>query len=94
MTATRFSYQSLLELVEGDEELIVRLVEEGLIERGDGDVVVVDVDRVLVARTLWRELDVEWPGIEVILRLRDELAAARRTITALEAALADARRGP
>ncbi len=90
---TRFSYQSLLDLVEGDEELIVRLVEEGLIERREGDVVTVDVDRVLVARTLWRDLDVEWPGIEVILRMRDELAAARRTIAALEAALAETRRG-
>jgi hypothetical protein len=44
---------------------------------------------VLVARTLWRDLDVDWPGIEVILRLLDELGAARRRIAALERALAD-----
>ena len=85
MSAARFTYAHLVELVEGDDELIVRLVEEGLIEcHDDDDRVMVDVDAVLVARTLWRDLEVEWPGIEVILRMRDELAAARRRIRELE----------
>ena len=81
---TRFTYQHLLELVDGDEELVVHLVEHGLIERGT-DVVTVDVDAVLLARTLWRDLDVDWPGIEIIIRLTGELAAARRRIDELEA---------
>ncbi len=80
---TRLTYQHLLELVDGDDELLVRLVEEGIIERGD-DVVPVDVDAVLLARTLWRDLQVEWPGIEIILRLTAQLAAARRRIRELE----------
>jgi hypothetical protein len=83
---TRFTYQHLLELVEGDDELIVRLVDERLVER-DGDIVRVDVDRVLLARTLWRELEVDWPGIEIILNLTAQLADARRTIADLEAQL-------
>jgi hypothetical protein len=83
---TRYTYQHLLTLVEGDAELIARLVEEGLLERNE-NVVTIDVDRVLMVRTLWRDLDVEWPGIEIILRLVDELAAARRRIAELEAAL-------
>ncbi len=83
---TRFTYQHLLELVEGDDELIVRLVEEGLVERRE-DLVSVDLDALLLARTLWRDLDVEWPGIEIIVKLRGELAAARRRIEELEAAL-------
>jgi hypothetical protein len=87
---TRFTYQHLLELVEGDQELIIRLVEEGFAERHD-DVLSIDVDRVLLARTLWRDLDVEWPGIEIILKLAGELADARRRIAELEAAL-DAKR--
>ena len=89
MTAARFTYAHLVELVEGDDELIVRLVDEGLIERLDDDRVMVDIDAVLVARTLWRDLDVEWPGIEVILRMRAELARARIRIAELEQALAD-----
>ena len=88
MTAARFTYAHLVELVEGDDELIVRLVDEGLIERRDDDRVMVDVDAVLVARTLWRDLDVEWPGIEVILRMRNELVRARLRIAELEQTLA------
>jgi hypothetical protein len=82
---TRFTYEHLLELVDHDEELIVRLVEEGLVERRD-DVVALDPDAVLLARTLWRDLDVEWPGIEIIVRLVAQLADARRRIAELEAA--------
>lgn len=83
---TRFTYQHLLELVDGDEELIVRLVEEGFIERRD-DVASVDPDIVLLARTLWRDLEVDWPGIEIIVKLAGELAAARRHIEELQAKL-------
>jgi len=83
---TRYTYQHLLELVDGDHELIARLVEVGeIVRRDDGDIVSVDVERVLVARTLYRELEVDLNGIEVILRLRDELSAARRRIAELEA---------
>lgn len=77
---TRYTYQHLLELVDGDHELIALLVEEGEIVRGDDDVVTVDVERVLVARTLLREFEVSWPGIEIILRLRAELAEARKRL--------------
>ena len=84
MTSTRLTYRHLIDLVDGDHELIARLVEEGEIERRDGDLVVVDVDRVLVARTLVRELEIDWPGVEVILRLLRELAEARQRIVELE----------
>ena len=88
----RFTYQHLVELVDGDEEFIVRLVEEGLIEQRD-DVMSVDVDAVLLARTLWRNLEVDWPGIEIIVRLTAQLNAARRRVQELEAAVAT-REGP
>jgi len=81
---SRYTYQHLVELLDGDNELIARLVEEGEIVQRDDDVVVVDVDRVLLARTLLRELEVDWPGVEIILRLRDDLLAARRRIAELE----------
>jgi len=83
----RFTYQHLLELVDGDHELIVRLLEEGLIEQRD-EVMSVDVDSVLLARTLWRNLEVDWPGIEIIVRLTAQLNATRRRVQELEAALA------
>jgi hypothetical protein len=79
-----FTYQYLIDLVHGDHELIARLIEEGVIERRDEGLVMVDVERVLIARTLWRELEIDWPGIEVILHLRDGLAQARNRIAELE----------
>ena len=45
---------------------------------------IVDVDRVLVARTLVRELEIDYPAVELVLRLLGELAAARRRIAELE----------
>jgi Arc/MetJ family transcription regulator len=91
MTATRFSYRRLVELVDNDHELIEYLVEEGVIElvtdTDTADRVRVDIDSVLAAQTL-RELEVDWSGIAIILRLRDELARARQRIAELEAALA------
>ena len=84
---SRFTYQHLLELVDGDHEFIVRLIEEGLIERRD-DFMSVDVDAVLLARTLWRNLEVDWPGIEIIVRLTAQLNAARRRVQELEAEVA------
>ena len=83
MTA-RFTYQHLIDLVRGDHELIARLVEEGEIVQRDDGVAVVDVDRVLIARTLVRELEIDWPGVDVILRLLGELGEARRRIAELE----------
>jgi Arc/MetJ family transcription regulator len=93
----RFTYRRLVELVDGDEELIAWLIDESVADgategvddhviepRGD-DRVTVDIDSVLAARTL-RELDVDWSGIPIILRLRRELAEARRRIAELEAA--------
>ena len=84
MTAARFTYRLLVELVGGDDDLIVHLVDEGVIEPCGDDRVTVDVDSVLAAQTL-RELEVDWSGIPIILRLRAELALARRRIAELEA---------
>ena len=81
---TRFTYQELLALVDGDTGLIELLVEEGEIERAGDDIARVDLDRLLVARTLLRDLEITWAGAEVILQLREALVAARRRIAALE----------
>lgn len=90
----RITRQRLVEIVGHDEEVVLRLVEEGLIEdRADGfdDH---DVERVLVARTLVRELDVNWEGVEVVLLLRDQLRATHRQLRDVLAALRDAAREP
>ncbi len=85
MTASHFTYQRLVELVDDDHDLIAYLVDEGVIETRDDDRARVHLDSVLAARTL-RELEVDWSGIPIILRLLEELGAARRRIAELEAA--------
>jgi hypothetical protein len=86
VSTTRLTYQHLLDLVGGDRELIERLVDEGEIEQRDEVVAVVDVDRVLIARTLVRELEIDWAGVDLILRLLGDLDRARRRIAELERA--------
>ena len=88
---TRYTHEHLIELVEGDRELIVHLVEEGIIERSDDDVATIDPDAVLLARTLRRDFDVEWDGVAIIVRLAAELAVARKRIAELESKLAKRR---
>ncbi|MBK9033944.1 MAG: hypothetical protein IPL61_22200 [Myxococcales bacterium] len=86
---SRCTYAALVEVVDGDTELIARLVEEGVIVVRDDDLAIVDVDVVLVARTLWRDLALDWPGIAVILRLREQLARAQARVAELEDQLAE-----
>jgi len=74
----------LLELVDNDRELIDLLVGGGVIVQQESGFSAADVDRVLVSRTLVRELEVNAAGVEIILRLREELAIARQTLEDLE----------
>jgi hypothetical protein len=82
--STHLTYQHLIDLVGGDHELIARLIEEREIDQRADGVVVVDIDRVLIARTLVRELEIDWTGLDLILRLLAELGEARRRIAELE----------
>ena len=84
MSTARYTYQHLVTLLDYDHELIAQLVEHGVIEIREDDRAWVDVDQVLVARTLLRDLELDWAAIEIILRLQDELARAREKLAALE----------
>jgi len=76
----------LLEVLGGDEGFLEEAREAGLIHEDDGYDVIV-VEQVRVARTLVRELDVNWPGVEVVLRLREELVETRQQVARLVKAL-------
>ncbi|MBA3540523.1 MAG: hypothetical protein H0T79_13015 [Deltaproteobacteria bacterium] len=84
MSTTRYTYEHLVTLLDGDHELIAELVEHGVIERRGEDRALVDVDQVLVVRTLVRDLELDWAAIEIILRLQAELARARAKLAELE----------
>ena len=84
----RMSLAELLEVLGGDEGFLEEARQAGLIDEGESYDVVI-VERVRVARTLVRELDVNWPGVEVVLRLREELVTTRRQMARLAKALED-----
>ncbi len=79
----RVTLTTLVELADGDRDLVTLLIEEGVIVEDDGGFAPEQVDRVLVSRTLVREFDVNIAGVDIILRLRHQLAAARRRLVEL-----------
>jgi hypothetical protein len=83
----RIDLEQLIEVLEGDRELVYRLVEEGVIERRREGYGRREVEQVLVCRTLVRELDVNWAGVDIIVRMREELLATRRQVAELLDAL-------
>jgi hypothetical protein len=78
------SLDTLIDLAGGDCELVTRLIDEGVIEQGEHGFAPEQVDRVLVSCTLIRELEVNLAGVDIILRLRAELANARKRLGELE----------
>jgi len=85
VTHHKVTREQLIAIVDGDDELLVLLLREGVIEHRDDGWAADEVDRVLACRTLVRELEVNWAGVDIILRLRQELAIARQRIAELEA---------
>ncbi len=88
----RVTLHELIECVDGDEELVQLLVRERVIEEQPDGFRIEEVDRVLASRTLVRDLEVNIAGVDIILRLREELAEARQHITALEKKLGGKKR--
>jgi hypothetical protein len=76
----------LLQLLGDDRDLLDDLVTAGVIPRA-AELADADVEAVLVARTLIRELDVNLPGAEIIVRMRRELLDTRRQVAQLIALL-------
>ena len=75
----RLDRARILALLDGDEELLQRLVSRGIVqseEAFDPE----QVETILVAHTLVRELEVNWPGVEVIIRMRQELRQTQRQV--------------
>ena len=81
-------------IVIGDDREVVEMLHEagvltGPVERDYSDD---EAELARVARTLLRELEVNLAGVEVILRMRDEIVALRRQMAELIERLQAARR--
>jgi hypothetical protein len=88
---THITHVQVLQALHGDDELLSRLVELGFVERRVEGYLPEEVERALVSYTLVRELDVNWEGVEVILRLREQLLATRRQVARLLALMTESR---
>ena len=73
----RIAFEALVELVGGDREFVTTVVRHEIVVESEGGFALRDVDRVLAAQTLVRELDIDWSAIGLILQLRQQLAEAR-----------------
>jgi hypothetical protein len=77
----RITRVELLRIVGNDENLLELLCEEGLVRHTVPDTEELEAAR--LAHTLMHELDVNWPGVEIILRMRTEMLDMRRQIAEL-----------
>jgi hypothetical protein len=74
----RFEIAKVVQLLGGDEEFLRQALEVGLVPRAVEIFGEDEVSELLVARTLVRDLEVNWPGVEIILRMRREILATQR----------------
>ena len=78
---------ALVRLAGGDDELLVLLRDADLLPPEGASLAPEHAEVVRVAQTLRCELEVNWPGVEIILRMRAELVATRRQLRGLVRAL-------
>lgn len=71
---------ALLAILEGDDALLARLHDAGLVPADDEALLPEHAETARLVRTLVHELEVNWEGAEIILRLRSELVATRRQV--------------
>ena len=80
---SRIVRSTILTTLEGDEDFYEQLRGRGLLP---DDEEALDAEHVELARvtfTLVRELEVNWPGVEIVLRMRRELIDTRKQVGAL-----------
>lgn len=80
---TRIVRATILTVLDGDEELYEQLLEQGFVPQDEETLTPSHVEIARVTQTLVRELDLNWAGVEVVLRLRNELHETRKQVTEL-----------
>ena len=80
-----YTRRQLVEFLQVGDEFLVSLEQESIVERDapesmDEEFSDIMFERVRVAANLVEELEVNLPGVAVILRMREEIAGQRRTI--------------
>ncbi len=85
---------AILRALEDDEDFYRELCSQSLLPTDDDALSPEHVELARVTRTLVRELEVNWAGVEIVLRMRQELIDARRQVAALLEVLEPRRGAP
>jgi len=80
---TRIVRATILTVLDGDEELYEQLLQQGFVPHDEETLTPRHVEIARVTQTLVRELDINWAGVEVVLRLRGELHETRKQVAEL-----------
>ncbi len=72
--------EEVVTFLEGDRALLEQLFSSGWFVRREDGLTSEEVELARVAHVLVHELEVNWPGVEVALRLRQELLAQRKQV--------------
>jgi hypothetical protein len=73
----------LRRLLADDEQLYTQLCASGLLPAEDAALQPEHLETARVVRTLVQELEINWPGVEVIVRMRAQLVATQRQVAEL-----------
>jgi hypothetical protein len=75
----------MLALLDGDRAFFDTLVERGIIQETGAGIPLEDAENARIARVLVQELEVNWAGVEIILRMRAQMQAIERQVGELVA---------
>ncbi|HEX4338705.1 MAG TPA: hypothetical protein VH062_22520 [Polyangiaceae bacterium] len=88
-----FTLEALVAFLDGDREIVEGLERAGFLEvEKTGTYSPQEIEHARVAHVLLRELEVNWAGVEVILRMRTELLSTRRQLVEIARALRERQR--
>jgi hypothetical protein len=77
-----FTLDALIAFLDGDREVVEGLERAGILEHHPTvSYSLEEIEHARVAHVLLRELEVNWAGVEVILRMRSELLLTRRHLS-------------
>lgn len=80
---SRLVRAAILTTLEGDEEFYEQLRGRGLLPQDEDSLEPDHVELARVTHTLVRELEVNWPGVEIVLRMRRELIDTHKQVEVL-----------
>jgi hypothetical protein len=91
---SRAVHTTILTILQGDEDFYEQLRSRGLLPHDEETLTVEHIEVARVTHTLVQELELNWPGVEIVLRMRGELIDMRKQVAELLSLLQARGKGP